>query len=53
MTSKDAVIETGRLRSGHPYARIGSGARVVLSIPGLTFTADVAKPVTEGFMARV
>jgi pimeloyl-ACP methyl ester carboxylesterase len=37
------VIETGRLPSGHPYARIGLGPRVVLSIPGLSFTADVAK----------
>jgi pimeloyl-ACP methyl ester carboxylesterase len=40
------VIETGRLPSGHPYARIGSGPRVVLSIPGLSFTADVAKPAS-------
>jgi pimeloyl-ACP methyl ester carboxylesterase len=46
MTSTDDLIETGRLPSGHPYARIGSGARVVLSIPGLSFTADVAKPAT-------
>jgi len=44
MSSNDALIETGRLPSGHPYARIGSGSRVVLSIPGLSFTADVAKP---------
>lgn len=44
MKSKDAVIETGRLPSGHPYAQIGAGPRVALSIPGLSFTADVAKP---------
>lgn len=46
MPSTDATIETGRLPSGHPYAQIGSGARVVLSIPGLSFTADVAKPAS-------
>ena len=40
------MIETGRLPSGHPYARIGSGERIVLSIPGLSFTADVAKPAS-------
>jgi hypothetical protein len=44
MPSTDALIETGRLPSGHPSARIGSGARVVLSIPGLSFSADVQKP---------
>ena len=42
----DVSIKTGRLPSGHPYARIGSGARVVLSIPGLSFTADVSKPAS-------
>lgn len=46
MTSTDGVIETGRLPSGHPYARIGSGSRVVLSIPGLSFAADVAMPAS-------
>ena len=46
MPSNDALIETGRLPSGHPYARIGSGSRVVLSIPGLSFTAEVAKPAS-------
>lgn len=40
----DGVIETGRLASGHPYARIGSGSRVVLYLPGLSFTADVPTP---------
>ena len=40
------MIETGVLRSGHPYARIGSGSRIVLSIPGLSFTAEPAKPAT-------
>ncbi len=39
-------IETGRLRAGHAYARIGSGERIVLSIPGLSFTSEVAKPAS-------
>ena len=46
MPSTDTMIETGRLPSGHPYAQIGSGSRVVLSIPGLSFTADVSKPAS-------
>jgi pimeloyl-ACP methyl ester carboxylesterase len=46
MPSIDAMIETGALPSGHPYARIGTGARVVLSIPGLSFTAEPAKPAS-------
>jgi pimeloyl-ACP methyl ester carboxylesterase len=37
----DIAIETGRLPSGHPYARAGSGSRTVLYLPGLSFTADV------------
>ncbi len=41
----DVEIETGRLASGHPFARAGSGSRVVLYIPGLSFTADV--PTTK------
>lgn len=36
-------IETGQLPSGHPYARIGSGPRIVLYIPGLSFTAEPSK----------
>ncbi len=46
MLSKDAMIETGALPSGHPYARIGAGSRVVLSIPGLSFAAEPAKPAS-------
>jgi len=46
MPSNDTMIETGRLPSGHPYARIGTGPRIVLSIPGLSFTADVSKPAS-------
>ena len=43
----DAVaIDTGVLPAGHPYARIGSGSRTVLYIPGLSFTADASKPST-------
>ncbi len=40
------MIETGRLPAGHPFARIGSGPRVVLYMPGLSFTADVEKPAS-------
>lgn len=40
----DIPVVTGTLPSGHPYARIGAGSRVVLSIPGLSFTAEPAKP---------
>jgi pimeloyl-ACP methyl ester carboxylesterase len=39
-------IETGVLSTGHPFARIGSGERVVLSIPGLSFTGEPAKPAS-------
>ena len=35
-------IETGVLPAGHPYARIGTGSRIVLYIPGLSFTAEPA-----------
>jgi pimeloyl-ACP methyl ester carboxylesterase len=38
------AIETGVLPSGHPFARIGTGPRVVLYIPGLSFTAEPSKP---------
>jgi pimeloyl-ACP methyl ester carboxylesterase len=40
----DAGIETGALPSGHPYARIGTGSRVVLYLPGLSFTAEPWTP---------
>ncbi len=40
----EPAIETGRLASGHPFARAGTGSRVVLYIPGLSFTADVPTP---------
>jgi len=33
-------IETGVLPAGHPFARIGTGSRTVLYIPGLSFTAE-------------
>ena len=46
MSAKDVHIETGALPSGHPYAQIGRGSRVVLSIPGLSFTHEPAKPAT-------
>jgi pimeloyl-ACP methyl ester carboxylesterase len=37
-------IETGQLPRGHPYARIGSGSRLVLSIPSLSFIAEPTTP---------
>lgn len=40
----DTAIETGSLPTGHPYARIGSGPRIVLYIPGLSFTAEPSTP---------
>lgn len=40
------AIETGALPSGHPYARIGSGPRIVLYLPGLSFTAEPSKPAS-------
>lgn len=46
MPSREAMIETGMLPTGHPFARIGTGSRVVLSIPGLSFTAEPAKPAS-------
>ena len=33
-------IDIGVLPSGHPFVRIGTGSRQVLSIPGLLFTAE-------------
>ncbi len=41
-----APIETGILPSGHPYARIGVGERVVLSIPALAIIEFSTKPAT-------
>jgi pimeloyl-ACP methyl ester carboxylesterase len=40
----EADIEAGILPSGHPYARIGSGSRVVVSIPSLSFIAEASTP---------
>jgi pimeloyl-ACP methyl ester carboxylesterase len=37
-------VETGILSSGHPYARIGSGSRLVLSLPSLSFIAEASTP---------
>lgn len=44
LTSDHAPIDTGVLPSGHPYARIGNGSRIVLYIPGLSFTAEAPTP---------
>lgn len=41
-----AIIETGILTAGHPYARMGTGSRTVLYMPGLSFTADAPKVST-------
>jgi pimeloyl-ACP methyl ester carboxylesterase len=38
--AKATDIETGALPTGHPFARIGSGSRTVLYMPGLSFTAE-------------
>ena len=46
MSSDDVEIVTGSLPSGHSYARIGTGSRVVLYMPGLSFTAEPAKPAS-------
>ena len=40
----NTTIETGVLPSGHPFARIGSGSRTVLYMPGLSFTAEPSTP---------
>jgi pimeloyl-ACP methyl ester carboxylesterase len=37
-------VETGVLGSGHPFARIGSGSTLVLSIPSLSFIAEATTP---------
>jgi pimeloyl-ACP methyl ester carboxylesterase len=42
--AREIAIETGALPSGHPYARIGSGSRIVLYLPGMSFTADPSTP---------
>ena len=39
-TATATPTETGKLPSGHPYVRIGSGKRQVLLIPGLELTAE-------------
>jgi pimeloyl-ACP methyl ester carboxylesterase len=41
-------IETGILAGGHPYARIGSGSRLVLSIPSLSLIEDATTPKAVG-----
>lgn len=40
----DVSIETGVLPTGHPFARMGTGSRQVLYIPGLSFTAEPETP---------
>jgi pimeloyl-ACP methyl ester carboxylesterase len=45
-------IETGTLPTGQPYARIGSGSRLVLSIPALSFIAEASTPKAVGRLWR-
>ncbi len=45
-------IEAGTLPTGHPYARIGSGSRIVLSIPALSFIAEATTPKAVGRLWR-
>lgn len=40
MTTTASAVETGVLASGHPFVRVGTGSQPVLSIPGLSFTAE-------------
>ena len=40
----DVAVETGTLPGGNPYARIGSGSRLVLSMPGLSLIAEASTP---------
>lgn len=42
-TKPEVAVTTGRLASGHPFARLGEGSRHVLSIPGLSVTSKPAK----------
>lgn len=51
-TNADGSVETGSLPTGQPYARIGSGSRVVLSIPGLSFTHEPSTPKAVGRLWR-
>lgn len=37
-------IEAGTLESGHPYARIGTGSRLVVSIPSLSILPEARTP---------
>ena len=46
----EASIESGVLASGHPFARVGTGSRLVLSIPGLSFTHEPPSPKAIGRM---
>ena len=45
-------IEAGTLTTGQPYARIGSGSRVVLSIPSLSFIPEATTPGAVGRLWR-
>jgi pimeloyl-ACP methyl ester carboxylesterase len=47
-----ASIETGMLSGGHPFARIGTGSRLVLSLPSLSFIAEATNPKAVGRLWR-
>ena len=47
------LVETGTLRTGQPYARIGSGSRLVLSIPALSFIQEASTPKAAGRLWRL
>lgn len=52
MTPPRPDIENGVLPGGHPWARIGSGSRVVLSIPALSFIQEASTPKAVGRLWR-
>lgn len=47
-----AEIETGVLPTGQPFSRIGSGSRLVLSLPSLSFIAEASTPKAAGRLWR-
>jgi hypothetical protein len=48
---QSADIETDTLPSGQPYARIGTGSRLVLSIPAPSFIEEATTPFAEAACA--
>jgi pimeloyl-ACP methyl ester carboxylesterase len=52
MPDPQATIETGVLPSGHPYARIGTGPELVVSLPSLSIIAEASSPKAVGRLWR-